>query len=365
MTRKDDNSESEETITPYLWDSSGEPDPEVQRLEALLGEFRYDPSTRAIPEIEIPTAPVRRIRWFPAFAAIGSIAALAVVLVAIFLRARHTAPAPGPGWDVSDVRGTLRLGNSTLSAGQPAARLGVGQVLETGVQSQARLTAQQTGQIDVDPGTRLRLVAAGNDSRRIALDHGVIHAFIWSPPGEFVVDTRSGTTVDLGCAYTLQVDDSGAGLVKTSLGWVGFELKGRESFIPAGAAASIEPNFGPGTPYFEDAPAKFRSALANFDFKDKTPQQRSSDLEVVLNEARKRDALTLWHLLNRTDGAQRVLVYAKLAQLVPPPAGVTEQGILRLDSSMMDKWWNELGFDDIAVWRRWERSWNGVQGNTK
>jgi len=365
MTRKDDNSESEERVAPYLWDSSGEPDPEVQRLEGLLGEFRYDPSARAIPQIGILGVPRRRLRWLPAFASVAGIAAIAAMLLVISVRSRHTAPASGLGWEVSDVRGTLSLGNSTLSAGQPAGRLGVGQVLETGPQSQARLTAQQTGQIDVDSGTRLRLVGAGNDTRRIALDHGVIHAFIWSPPGQFVVDTRSGTTVDLGCAYTLQIDDSGAGVLRTSLGWVGFELKGRESFIPAGAAAAIEPNVGPGTPYFEDAPAKFRSALENFDFKDSTPQQRSSDLEIVLNEARKRDALTLWHLLARTEASQRVLVYTRLAQLVPPPTGVTEEGILRLDSSMMDKWWNELGFDDIAVWRRWERSWNGVDSSAK
>jgi hypothetical protein len=365
MTMKNDNTESEERIAPYLWDGSGEPDPEVQRLEALLGAFRFDPSARAVPQIEKPAARVRRIQWLPAFASVAGIAALAVVLTAIFLHSRPTAPAPAPGWEVSDVRGTLRLGKSTLSAGQSPSRLGVGQVLETGLQSQARLTAEQTGQIDVDPGTRLRLVAMANDSKRIALDHGVIHAFIWSPPGQFVVDTPSGTTVDLGCAYTLQVDDSGAGLVRTSLGWVGFKLKGRESFIPAGAVAAFKPNAGPGTPFFEDASAQFRSALASFDFEDNTPRQRARDLDIVLAQARKRDALTLWHLLARTDPSQRVLVYTKLARLVPPPAGVTEAGILRLDSSMMDRWWNELGFDDIAVWRRWERSWSGVEGNTK
>ena len=362
MTIKSDKPDPEERIEPYLWDGSGEPDPEVEKFEALLSQFRYDPPARPIPQIENPAAHVRRIRFFPAFASVVGIAALAVALVVLFVRSRQIAPVPGPGWDVSDVRGTLRLGKTALNAGKSSSRLGVGQVLETGVKSQARLTAEQTGQIDVEPNTRLRLVAMGNESKRIALDHGVIHAFIWSPPGEFVVDTPSGTTVDLGCAYTLQVDDSGSGLVRTSLGWVGFKLNGHESFIPAGAVATIKPNSGPGTPYFDDASAKFRSALASFDFEDTAPQQRARDLETVLREARKRDALTLWHLLARTDASQRALVYAKLARFVPPPAGVTEEGILRLDSSMMDRWWNQLGFDDIAAWRRWERAWNAAAG---
>ena len=167
-------------------------------------------------------------------------------------------------------------------------------------------------------------------------------------------------TVDLGCAYTLHVDDSGVGLVRTSLGWVGFKLNGRESFIPAGAACATRPKVGPGTPYFEDAAADFQRALARFDFEDSTPQQRAADLATVLGEARKRDALTLWHLLARVDEPQRALVYDRLAKFAPPPEGVTEEGILRLDEPMLDRWWNELGFDDISVWRYWERSWSGT-----
>lgn len=365
MTMKNDRAEPEETITPYLWDGSGAPDPEVEKLEGLLGAFRYDGSARTIPQLEKPPARARTVKLFPAFASVLGIAALAVVLVAVWMRGRHTVPVPGPGWEISNVHGTLLLGKVTLSTGPSPHRLGVGQVLETGAQSQARLTSEQTGQIDVEPGTRLRLVAMGNHSNRLALDHGVIHAFIWSPPGQFVVDTPSGTTVDLGCSYTLQVDDSGAGIVRTSMGWVGFKLKGHESFIPAGAVAAIRPDSGPGTPYFEDASPKFRAALASFDFADSTPQQRARDLDIVLHEARSRDALTLWHLLARTDASQRATVYAKLARFVPPPPNVTEDGILHLDSSMMDRWWNALGFDDITVWRRWERSWNGIDGNPR
>jgi hypothetical protein len=158
----------------------------------------------------------------------------------------------------------------------------------------------------------------------------------------------------------LQVDDSGAGMVRTSVGWVGFKLNGHESFIPAGAACATRPKVGPGTPYSEDASAEFRSALTRFDFEDTTSQQRSQDVAIVLSEARNRDALTLWHLLVRVDDEQRVLVYDRLNRFVPPPATVTKEGILRLDQPMLDLWWNELGFDDISVWRHWERSWAGT-----
>ena len=346
----------------YLWDRSGEPDPEIQKLESLLGKFRHESPTPVFPAI----APARRwtffpwrLRLFPALATAG--VAVAAIVAATFLVYR-TKPTPTTlaGWDVSEVQGAPRIGRKTLSANEGTSRLGIGQMLETDSQSRASIQADDTGKIQVDPSTRLRLLSMGSGLKRIALDRGTIHTYIWAPPGQFVVDTPSAVTVDLGCAYTLQVDDSGAGMVRTSLGWVGFKLNGRESFIPAGAACATRPKVGPGTPYFEDSSPEFRAALTSFDFEDSTPQQRAPDVAIVLSEARKDDSLTLWHLLARVDDQQRVRVYDRLSQLVPPPATATKEGILRLDQPMLDQWWNELGFDDISVWRHWERSWAGT-----
>ena len=172
---------------------------------------------------------------------------------------------------MSRVAGTPRIGRNQIS-GKETSRLGIGQVLETDQQSRASLRPTNIGQIEVEQSTRLRLSDHGVPVlKRIALDRGTIHAYIWAPPGQFVVDTPSAVTVDLGCAYTLQVDDSGAGMVRTSLGWVGFKLNGHESFIPAGAACATRPKIGPGTPYFEDASSELRAALARFDFEDSTP----------------------------------------------------------------------------------------------
>ncbi len=352
----------------YLWDRSGDPDPEIQRLEALLERFQSHRPRPVFPEI----APARgwwflprRMQWVIALAAVAAVAAVCVITVLVYERkpGRDTSA----GWDVSAMEGTPRLGRRAVSEKGGKNRLSVGQTLETGPQARARLRDDEIGQIEVDPGTRLRLLSMGSGLKRISLDRGTIHTFIWAPPGQFVVDTPSAIAVDLGCAYTLHVDDTGAGLVRTSLGWVGFKLHGRESFIPAGAACLTKPNIGPGTPYFEDASSEFRSALMRFDVEDTTPEQRVADLRTVLAQARQRDALTLWHLLSRVDGLQRIQVYNSLVNFVPLPSGVSEAGILRLDQPMLDQWWNALGFDDISVWRYWERSWSGAapQANAK
>jgi hypothetical protein len=348
------NDDPKEPMNDYLWDRSGAPDLEVQHLESLLSEFRHQERALSLP-IEMPRAP----RYSPF---VTRLAAAAVVLLAfgasIFFTLRPIAAPPdaGPGWQVSNLQGAPQIGSRTLSAGNAAIKLYVGQTLTTDSSSRASLSEEDLGEIRIDPNSRVRLLQSGPNRKRIQLEVGTIHAAIWAPPTEFIVDTPSAVAVDLGCAYTLQVASDGSGTLRTTLGWVGFHLNGRDSFIPAGAMCSTRPGTGPGTPYFEDASPKFRESLAQFDSAPENSADQNASLASVLAEARAKDALTLWHLLSRTDGGNRQLVYQRLADLVPPPSGVNRNAVLKLDPHMLDLYWNALHLGDISIWRFWEQS---------
>ena len=340
----------------YLWEGSGEPDPEIRKLEDTLSALRHRRPAPAFPEMPVMAAPVRA-RWFDLrlWPALAGVAAGLLVIVALgpVLRSMNSPAAAVAGWDITALAGTPRVGDSVGNG-----RLVPGQTLETDSRSHAGLRAEEVGEIDVEPGSRLRLLDLASGKNRLALDRGTIHATIWAPAGEFVIDTPSAVAVDLGCSYTLKVDDAGNGVLRTSLGWVGFKLNGREAFIPAGAACSTKPKTGPGTPYFEDAAESFRVALAKLDDPGTGTGEEAEALQVVLNQSRKRDALTLWHLLARVPETERGMVYDRLVTLVPAPEGVTREGILRLDQTMLDQWWNELGFGDVGLWRHWERAYD-------
>ena len=101
-----------------------------------------------------------------------------------------------------------------------------------------------------------------------------MHALIWAPPGEFVVETEASTAIDLGCAYTLTVAPGGNGMIEVSMGWVGFEHGGREAFIPAGARCATRPGVGPGTPYYADVREPMRRAIDQLDFAALDPAAR-------------------------------------------------------------------------------------------
>jgi hypothetical protein len=272
--------------------------------------------------------------YYPIPAAIA--AALIVTLgVAAFWIYRQESRS---SWEVARLIGAPMIGNSRI--GQTG-QLGVGQWLETDADSRARISVASIGQVEIDPNTRVRLLETRPTEHRLELARGRMSAHIWAPPRLFFVDTPSAVAADLGCAYTLEVDDQGASLLRVTSGWVALQLRDRESVVPAGAACATRPGIGPGTPYFEDASQTFRAALAKLDF-EKRATADNFLLQGLLAEARVRDTLTLWHLLYRVEGNDRALVYDRLATLTPPPPGVTREGVLQLDEQMLRLWKGHL-----------------------
>lgn len=348
----------------YLWDAGSEPDPEIQRLEHALREFRLartdapvflrlEPVVRPSSRWMVITSQV----WVPRLAAAAIIIVAFVFAVAVSFRESFLSHQAN-SWDVEL---TAAQSHSSPATEAPARKLHlhIGETFETDRVSTASIAVADIGRLELEPSTRLRLLQSVEGRKQVALDRGTIRATIWAPAGQFVVDTPGALAVDLGCMYTLKIDESGGGLLRTTLGWVGFQSNGRESFIPAGAASVIQPRYGPGTPYFEDTSDSFRSALADFDSGGEPTAQRDVALQNILRQARSRDGLTLWHLLSRASEADRPAVYDRLFALVPPPSSVTREGILRLDRAMLDSWWNTLDLGDIGLWRHWERTWTG------
>jgi FecR protein/Putative zinc-finger len=270
-----------------------------------------------------------------------------------------------PSWEVTLLDGSPTIGSDKMN---DKSRLAVGQWLETDHLSRAKIKVGSIGQVEIDPNSRVKLVQTQPTEHRLELARGRLSAHIWAPPRLFFVDTPSGVAADLGCAYTLEVDDQGGSLLHVTSGWVALELRDRESMVPAGAACATRRGIGPGTPYFEDASESFRQALSSLDFQLKDMESKLPALNLVLREARPRDTLTLWHLLTRLGGAERALVYERLAVLSPPPAGVTRDGVLQLDEPMLKLWKPQLEStwsNDSALRKAWIKVWTRALGEVK
>ncbi len=219
-------------------------------------------------------------------------------------------------------------------------RIRAGEWIETDSSSSATVNVGEIGSVQIAPGTRLQVVTALGSQKRLALTRGQIHAKISAPPKLFLVDTASGTAVDLGCEYSLHTDERGSGVLQVTQGWVSFQWKKLGSLVPAGASCRTRPEAGPGAPYFDDASANFKQALANF----AAAGFEGTSLDVILADARVRDTLTLWHLLSRADFRDRERIYDSMAALTPVPAGISREKVLSLDPETLTRWKDELAW---------------------
>lgn len=326
------NPDTAEPRDGYLWDRSGPPDPHVQRLEEVLAPFRYRPGANRSPPLTFRARP----RWvLPSLAAAAAIALAA----AGFWFAR-----PGLGsWDIVRFEGTPQIAGRALSA---PGRLPIGDWLTTDRASSVLLALDSVGHVTIDPGSRMRVLRADPKEQRLELAQGRLDAFVTTPPRVFLVETPAATAVDYGCKYTLEVDAAGAGVLHVTLGQVRLEAPAATAIVPAGATCRTRPGTGPGVPVFADAAQDFRAQVAAVDDAlAASPGSMSAlraPLDRLLAEARPRDALTLWHLLPRLKESARASVYERLAALVPPPRGVTRDGVLTLDQAMLSRWWTEM-----------------------
>lgn len=76
----------------YLWDKTGEPDPEIQQLEEILSTLRYEPKPLELPQDLL--TPRRRWNRFPLLA-IAATVLLALLAAGIWLRVRtHNESQP-------------------------------------------------------------------------------------------------------------------------------------------------------------------------------------------------------------------------------------------------------------------------------
>lgn len=275
----------------------------------------------------------RKAWWIP-------LALAAVLLLAVaYWRASHRALGT---WEIRRIAGAPRVDDARVGA---VGAVRVGQWIETDDSSRALLAVGDIGQVDVKPGTRLRLVQARATEHRLALKYGSIYAQVDAPPRLFFVETPAGTAVDLGCAYALDVDSLGNGTLRVTAGYVEFNWSGRRSIVPLGAIAVTRPGQGPGTPYVHDAPEALRVALLEFDFSNGGAEAARR----AVAAARAEDAVSLWHLLQRVPENLRPVVYDRLAALVPPPAGVARDAALRLDGPTLERYWDRVR---RITWRR-------------
>lgn len=244
-------------------------------------------------------------------------------------------------WPVETLRGRPGYRGVVL-----AGRVAMGGALVTDASTVARMDVPGLGHVTLEPGGCVRRVRGKGDERRLELERGTLHAEISAPPRLFVVGTRIGTAVDLGCEYTLTVDDTDKGKLEVTKGRVIFGDGGTESLVPAGLWCPLT-EAGPGVPRRTYASEAFLAAIALTD----NMQCQTDDLARILAQAEASDAITLWHLLPRVQGTARRQVAERIAALIEVPRDIAQDRVLALEPTALAAWWDALGVGTLQEWK--------------
>lgn len=238
-------------------------------------------------------------------------------------------------WMVSNIKGTPTVDDKAFTS---VDSVKIGEWLVTDDSSQALLKVSNIGTIVVDPGSKIKIIKSDIGEHRIILEYGTISADIYAPPRTFFVETPSMTAVDLGCSYSLSMDKQGDGILYVKEGMVELKSDKRETLVPAGKYCLTKKGVGPGTPYREDSSPELKSALLKYDFKG----GGAAALNMILNNAKKTDAVTLLNLLPYVDGKNKEKVYAKLSKLVQTPRNIPRDSIYYFNYDKMNEWIDKI-----------------------
>ena len=280
----------------YLWDRTGEPDEDVQRLEALLAPLAHD---GRVP-VRLVSPPRRRR---------GRLAVAAVLAVGLGLGSWALWREPGTP--------PLALLRRSLTAGTE--RLGEDAWIDADAGDVELALGERMGRITLEAGGRLQVRRLDAEVTRLYLDRGRLEASIAADvrPRFFQVDTPATRCVDLGCRYTLEVDENGGAFVDVLTGRVAFESRGDEVYVPANATCRASRDGRAGTPRFRDTPAELVEALDAYDAAaGGEADARLRFAQAVCDRSQRvEDTLGVWHLLRDPDARIVDLAQAALVRL--------------------------------------------------
>ena len=332
-------------MSEYLWDRSGDVDPEVADLEQELQALRFDPAAHPLalaadtPRPAAVVATPARRRWRPLSVVSGLMAASLVAMAGT--------------WALHHWRLDWQAGRAWTVHGQ-AAQLGVGDTLDVSARN-ARVDIARLGVLDAHQGTSLGLQSTGPERHQLTLNRGDIDVRVWAPPGRVRIQTPAGEVIDMGCIFSLSVDDRGVAHLSVDTGWVSLNNVHGSEFIPAGASSDMRADREPRVPVYDDAPRAFRSAVRALEDQGAGPS--STLLRDVIGLARERDVITLLRLAQTLESPSRDLVLERAALLFPPPAEVTVESVA---AGNVDDFWQWYDALPLPALKNWWLNWRDV-----
>lgn len=238
-------------------------------------------------------------------------------------------------WTISVSSGSADLNNEPIVKSVEFAE---NDILRTNTSSSGEVNIPGAGKIILFPSTVLKRIAVN----QLKLTKGKIEVVSNSAEEFPAIELNKITITDYqtGTNYKIEMNKKRYDLIDMKKGWLKVDDGKIYTVLSGGYSLKISARQVVGLPYNQKSDKNLIALIENISFKNKS----SSQIFKLLDAASYEEALTLWNLLKRVGDNQRVSIYDKLYQLVPPPDQITKKKMLSLDDESMNKWLDEIRY---------------------
>jgi len=235
------------------------------------------------------------------------------------------------GWEVIQFSGKPTLNNSAISKSDG---FDSESTIETDGNSSVTVMIPELGRLLIDNSS---IISRTKNNNQLKLDNGQIRKFEGDASDVITVLTPLAKFTELykGGAFRLHVEDNGACNLTVESGWVIVNIKEFDSYVPKNFDCLISKGRY-AIPYPPDSSPQLISLLQNFS------GINDPSVGTILSLMTKKESLSLWHIIQLISTENRSIAFDRLNELIPAPSGVTKEGILALNKTMLLDWRQEI-----------------------
>lgn len=195
-----------------------------------------------------------------------------------------------------------------------------------------------TCKLEVQPNTFLILTKAKSNDNRIKLEYGSVKVFNSVLLPHFAIELKNSIIHYKGGSFSVTAKKNNDVKIFVEFGIIEIEQHGKSYFVDEGYVCEIRNNNRVGTPYRINASDSLKAEIEKFDYQ----QGGDASVDKIIKLSQPNDALTLLSLIPNTSVTYRGILFQKIANYFPPPSNVTYEGIIKLNSKMLESWWHEI-----------------------
>ncbi|MEW6653409.1 MAG: zf-HC2 domain-containing protein [Bacteroidota bacterium] len=256
---------------------------------------------------------------------------LAVIAFAYFLYDFQKYNYP---WQVINVTGKPIIGTRT----DENDKWKQGELLSTDDKSKAVVHIPKVGTMEIGINTQLLLNKAKDGANKVTLNQGKINVINNEEMPDFSIFVNGFEVINRGGKFEIENIPMLGAKLKAGYAFVEIVHNGSSYLLDENHICKLKKGFRPGTPVNIFSSDSLRASVESFDFED----GGEAAVEKIISLAKEQDMLTLLALIPVVPQLQRQIIFQEISNRFPPPESVTRAGIIRLDTEMLYRWWQEI-----------------------